>query len=207
MAIPVPTVEQCSYGVCSLPLYRRALCRPHYQRQLKGSDMDKPFRSDVKLDYSKCSELNCLSGARSGSASLCTKHYKRKYKGKPLEEYSTCVHCDRKFSISAKRTKYCEDCAPSGNAIKRTHVYRTGITWAMREAMYFDQDGQCAMPSCLNEATELDHWHGCDKGHAEDKSCVDCVRSLLCASCNVKMGIVETFGSRAFEYLKEWSPA
>lgn len=54
--------------------------------------------------------------------------------------------------------------------------------------MYFDQDGQCLLDICSNEAIRVDHDHKCCPGR---KSCGRCIRGLLCDSCNLDLGIIE----------------
>jgi hypothetical protein len=60
-------------------------------------------------------------------------------------------------------------------------VQRYGVDKAMFEAMYFEQDGKCAMPVCEREAFSVDHDH--DTGRP---------RGLLCQGCNVALGFVES---------------
>jgi hypothetical protein len=50
----------------------------------------------------------------------------------------------------------------------------------MFDAMYFDQDGKCAIESCLREAKSVDHNH-----------MTGVVRGLLCQGCNVAIGFLE----------------
>ena len=52
------------------------------------------------------------------------------------------------------------------------------------DAMYFEQDGACAICK-INEATDVDHDHRCCPGTI---SCGRCVRALLCRSCNTGIG-------------------
>ncbi|MCC9307713.1 endonuclease VII domain-containing protein [Kitasatospora sp. RB6PN24] len=47
--------------------------------------------------------------------------------------------------------------------------------------MYFEQDGQCAVASCVREAKCVDHDHVTGK-----------VRGLLCQGCNVAIGFLES---------------
>lgn len=62
----------------------------------------------------------------------------------------------------------------------------------MFEAMYFEQDGKCAIPSCPREAVSVDHCHTTGR-----------VRGLLCQGCNVAIGFLETpnWVAGAQEYL------
>lgn len=72
-------------------------------------------------------------------------------------------------------------------------VQRYGVDKTMYEAMYFEQDGACAIPACVREAVSVDHCH--DSGKA---------RGLLCQGCNVALGFVENerWMDGAREYLR-----
>lgn len=63
----------------------------------------------------------------------------------------------------------------------------------MFEAMYFEQDGKCAIPVCRREAKVVDHDH-----------VTGIVRGLLCQGCNVALGFLEDvlWTTGAHEYLE-----
>ncbi|WP_221305103.1 endonuclease domain-containing protein [Streptomyces sp. Ag109_O5-1] len=75
---------------------------------------------------------------------------------------------------------------------------RYGVDKQMFEAMYFDQDGKCAIENCRREAACIDHDHATGK-----------VRGLLCQGCNVAIGFVEWQGwvAGARAYLVDTLPA
>lgn len=90
-----------------------------------------------------------------------------------------CVQCWSTFEkLNSK--KACHDCAPYDHSdparwTNRINLY--GVDKNMYEAMYFDQDGSCAI--CRNEeATHIDHNHDTGK-----------VRALLCHKCNCMLGM------------------
>jgi hypothetical protein len=64
----------------------------------------------------------------------------------------------------------------------------------MFEAMYFDQNGECAVESCVREAKCVDHCHTTGR-----------VRGLLCQGCNVAIGFLEdkVWLNGAWRYLQE----
>jgi hypothetical protein len=64
----------------------------------------------------------------------------------------------------------------------------------MWEAMYFEQDGKCAIATCTREAKSIDHNHITGK-----------VRALVCQGCNVALGFVESASwlTAAIDYLGE----
>jgi hypothetical protein len=94
------------------------------------------------------------------------------------------------------RKAICNECAPDDRF--RSFVRRYGVDKAMFEAMYFDQDGKCAIASCQREAACIDHDHATGR-----------VRGLLCQGCNVTIGFMEwpgwVAGARA--YLVDTLPA
>jgi hypothetical protein len=89
-----------------------------------------------------------------------------------------CKHCT---TPTARRT-YCLNCVPA-TPDRRVWVARIaayGVDKSMYDAMYFDQDGKCAITSCTNEATHVDHCHKTGK-----------VRGLLCHKCNTGLHYLE----------------
>lgn len=104
-----------------------------------------------------------------------------------------CAQCsgDIVFRKRGNRRRICLDCAP-------THRYallvrRYGVDRHMYEAMYFEQNGKCAIGPCNREARCVDHDH--QTGH---------VRGLVCQGCNAALGFVESaFWLRAaLDYLQ-----
>lgn len=105
-----------------------------------------------------------------------------------------CSQCGEVISYSPRggnRMMVCRQCAP--NPRFRSMVRRYGVDKSMFEAMYFDQDGKCAIASCSREACAIDHDHATGR-----------VRGLLCRGCNVALGFMEdqTWVSDAKEYIR-----
>ena len=73
-------------------------------------------------------------------------------------------------------------------------IRRYGVDKQMFEAMYFEQDGKCAIASCTREAKSVDHDHRTRK-----------VRGLVCQGCNVALGFVESarWLTDALQYLAD----
>lgn len=59
--------------------------------------------------------------------------------------------------------------------------YRYGLTKEAYEAILAEQSGACAGDGCTDVPTDVDHDHECCPG---PRSCGECVRGLLCSSCN-----------------------
>lgn len=60
-------------------------------------------------------------------------------------------------------------------------VRRYGVDRHMFAAMLFDQNGKCAIDSCVRPAVSIDHDHASGR-----------VRGLVCQGCNVALGFVES---------------
>lgn len=93
---------------------------------------------------------------------------------------SSCEVCGGEYSARSNRQKYCKECIPDQAARQRYNSY--GVDQVMFDAMYFEQDGECAICEKA-EACRVDHCHETGK-----------VRALLCNKCNVALHHIETPG-------------
>jgi Recombination endonuclease VII len=76
-----------------------------------------------------------------------------------------------------------------------------GLTRERFQAMLEAQDYACAMcrePFGEDQTIFADHDHACCPG---TRSCGKCLRGLLCLTCNVAVGYVETYGDVVRAYL------
>lgn len=110
--------------------------------------------------------------------------YEAKRRAAKASETWPCTQCGCPISWTpgnkgGNRRRICLTCAPDDRF--RALVRRYGVDKQMFEAMYFDQDGQCAIPSCTREAKSVDHDHATGR-----------VRGLLCQGCNVAVGFLES---------------
>ena len=87
--------------------------------------------------------------------------------------------------------------------ISATLKYKYGITYDQYEVMLEKQGGGCAI--CQTKESggrgrfHIDHDHSCCP---QEKTCGECIRGLLCASCNTKLGVLESeWVRKANEYL------
>lgn len=73
-----------------------------------------------------------------------------------------------------------------------TMTYRYGMTIEEYEKKLAGQGGHCALCPATQESyarrMSVDHNHACCPGQ---KSCGKCVRGILCANCNRKVGFLE----------------
>lgn len=83
------------------------------------------------------------------------------------------------YKVGSRRGQICTDCAPNDRF--RSLVKRYGVDQHMWNAMYFEQDGKCAIESCFREARSVDHNHRTGE-----------LRGLLCQGCNVAVGFIES---------------
>jgi hypothetical protein len=89
---------------------------------------------------------------------------------------------------------------------KRRRNTRHGITQEWFDEKRQEQENRCAI--CNQEFTEtphIDHKHSCCP---KLRSCEVCRRSLLCASCNILVGMARESTqilSSAIQYLEKWS--
>jgi len=96
---------------------------------------------------------------------------------------------------------YCTTCAPEKKDVHRLRRYK--LSKDEFDAMYFEQDGACAICRA-GGATHVDHDHACCPGEV---TCGRCIRGLLCDNCNLALGRFKDSLltlARAIVYLEEW---
>lgn len=77
----------------------------------------------------------------------------------------------------------------TGRDYQRKHKY--GLSREAIAQMLLRQEYRCAIlgEPITAETCKVDHDHGCCPGK---KTCGRCVRGLLCAGCNIKLGALES---------------
>ena len=117
-----------------------------------------------------------------------------------------CKDCDRRKSRDRYVSKFQEKYAsPEQRAVRNAAKlrYRYGLTRAEIEARVVEQGGcaVCHTDSPGGKNWHVDHDHSCCPG---DTTCGECVRGILCGSCNRALGLfddnIETLRS-AIAYL------
>ncbi len=103
----------------------------------------------------------------------------------------------------ARNAKYHRDNKEKVN--RRVRNRRHGITQEWFDAKVEEQDNRCAVCGReFEETPNIDHSHECCP---DLRSCEKCRRGLLCAPCNVLIGMakesIEVL-SNAIQYLKEY---
>lgn len=88
-----------------------------------------------------------------------------------------------------RRERYQEDETYRRNVLSWNLKSRIGLTFAERAALLLDQGGVCAICGTDNPGQWpgwcVDHDHTCCPSQ---KTCGECVRGILCASCNLAIG-------------------
>lgn len=126
------------------------------------------------------------------------------------EESVWCRFCERDKPAAAYGNArpltgrdVCLSCREEDRAHKAWRKH--GLTWARGTAMRLGQDNVCKLCSDPNTAwTRLvvDHDHRCCAGKT---GCAQCVRGLLCTTCNSGLGLLKDDPevlARAVRYLK-----
>lgn len=127
--------------------------------------------------------------------------YTRKYRAANLERDRT--RCRSRYRADPERFR----------VARRKH--RFGLTREEFAARLAHQDGKCAICGRPDRGTDPrtgrrvrlapDHDHACCPG---DRSCGRCIRGLLCATCNVGLGMFRDnpeYLARAIDYLRRAS--
>lgn len=121
------------------------------------------------------------------------------------EDTKVCYLCERNLKLTDFHSKRreCKDCS---KGIKLT--YRYGISMKEYEQLLDSQNGVCAI--CDRSPDEVgvlavDHDHKCCP---TERTCGQCIRSLLCTDCNISIGRFNDNVlrlERAAEYLKSYA--
>jgi hypothetical protein len=94
-------------------------------------------------------------------------------------EYNRAYYAANRNRIRAQQSAY-------GYANRsRLVAARKGLTAERVQALLEAQGGRCAICPSYLTVPHIDHDHSCCPG---PKSCGECVRGLLCASCNHMLG-------------------
>lgn len=109
-----------------------------------------------------------------------------------------CATCHR---VAGRRRKR------AAGETRTRRVY--GITAEEYKALYDAQGGRCygcRRATGASKALAIDHNHACTAGHPPKQGCRECVRGLLCSTCNRFIGHLrdspEAF-ERFAQYLRE----
>lgn len=154
--------------------------------------MERPIGPYSGRDQKVCSEQECERPKK--GLGLCELHLSRS-RQTPI----TCKHCSAVFdNLGGRRRSYCYTCVPQNHYKQASSLMKEyDLSWDEWQAMYFEQDGKCAILSCDREARVVDHCHV--NGN---------IRGLLCHGCNSGLGHLEnpSWVRSATSYVEENRP-
>lgn len=191
--------------------------------QLSSISMASVYTVRYRAKLSVCAAKGCDSRASSLSeGALCRIHADRARSSETPNHASltaTCVECDIQFVRSPKGMcpKYCIDCRARrrllsersrshDRSVKRRESFY-GLTAVDFDKMILEQDNACKLCGCTftSKATiNVDH----DHAHCPGKmTCGECVRGLLCITCNTRLGAIENadWMQAAVDYLNAYT--
>lgn len=110
---------------------------------------------------------------------------------KPFSEF----YADRKMSLGLR--SYCRSCE-CARVVADVRRRNYGVTAQDFRDRLESQNGMCA--ACgdslkvENHGTAIDHDHNCCPGN---RTCGECIRGILCMSCNLALGMIKDDPNRA----------
>ncbi len=135
---------------------------------------------------------------------------------KPLTEYyknranlsAECKTCRNNYTAKWRIDNPESIQAANRKAAISNRTKRTGVTPESYDAMLTTQNNVCAICGEVDHndrSLAIDHDHTCY--HNGQKSCVKCIRGLLCLRCNTGLGSFKdrpTLLQEAIGYLQKW---
>lgn len=122
-----------------------------------------------------------------------------------------CMDCGAEVRAANNHVKRCPDCQVESDKrrrsdpanrervrewsrrnVLRVRASRHGMTVEQYQALYDSQSGRCAICGRADKRLVIDHWHGhgCERVNTSGGTthCAECVRGLLCGTCNTFIG-------------------
>ncbi|MGW3291297.1 endonuclease domain-containing protein [Streptomyces sp. NPDC001002] len=149
----------CGFGGCARAASARRLCTGHYQQHRAGkplSPLGTKRANGAIREMAERGIVECLG---------CGEH-------KPISEFSP-------LTSAGPPRPYCKPCNS-----ERVRLGNYRVTKEFVDLLLEFQGKRCAIcgaPDAGAKAMHIDHDHGCCPGR---RSCGDCVRALLCSTCN-----------------------
>jgi hypothetical protein len=160
-------VRTCSFAGCCDKRRARGLCNKHLLAQ---------------RDRGPCGANGCQK--RAVVRGLCNMHYLRMRKTGALGPSHSLVQ------VNAGRSCVVPDCDQPAKCkgLCRSHMGRfvsRNLSYDSYSDLLREQDNSCAICGRSDAALKIDHDHGhCDRANG----CSECVRGLLCSTCNTGLG-------------------
>lgn len=170
--LAVKATRTCSVDGCERPFVARGWCNTHYRRWQQHGDVSvvRPLREPVSRPCLAGCGVEVPTSARSRGR-LC----------------ADCRAASRR-DISARYRERRKASGADRPFLREQH----GMTEADYAAMLAAQGGKCAgcgrTPPIAGKTLHIDHDHGCCPQGG--RSCARCRRGLLCAECNMALGLL-----------------
>lgn len=204
-----PNVGTCVVEGCDQPMRKREWCASHYAMwQRYGEIHDWNYRwSDEDSACVVCG--GATKGRRKHCSDGCQVADSRHGGQRP--ETATCGYCHEIYDLTERNAngrlqrvgaRWCPDCARSVDVMRFRRYGVTKEQWDRAVA-----EG-CRICLRTDRKLHVDHDHACCPPH---KACGECVRGLICGSCNRALGLFADDPAaleRAADYLKHpsWPP-
>lgn len=161
---PLPD-SPCAYGPCDKAVVSKGLCQAHYRQQSKGQELRPLIRRRVAKPRGMGQIRDALG----------------------RKECHSCGRWLAETDFKANAT----GCDGLSHDCRQCHrARRYGMTATELQQLLEAQGNECAVRNCGSlegRPWVVDHDHGCCP--TRSASCGDCVRGILCYSCNVALGL------------------
>lgn len=168
----------CAYGPCDAPARRRTsdYCDVHYQRAARVGDPGLKFSGHTD----DCDCRMCYN--RPEGSKWCNPGGHFVPRGDFRDGQHTCRECARYMQYQS----------------------RYGLSRQAIESMLEAQDWRCPVDGkdLRTVPWVIDHAHMAPCACGPDRGCVQCVRSILCNSCNTRVGLAEQ--DKYLSYIIDW---
>lgn len=185
----------CGYEGCPRPLWSKGLCNPHYQMARRGDKLRplRPYKGQKLCSWVECHAVVASEG-------LCSKHSHRlKKHGSPayaLPRYTRCL-------ISGCSNKPFRSGMCKGHRARQRRFDLTPIQ--LQQILLIEK---CSICGKTSDKLQIDHAHSCcyveyprDRSR---KTCGKCVRGVVCAGCNIKLGVLDNLTHEHEDRLMEF---
>jgi hypothetical protein len=172
-------VKHCTLEECERLIYAKGMCRAHYGRAR--------YAEKKGLEFSP-GPIQPHGGKRTD------------YTARTEDGLKVCTRCKQAMSLDwfNRNRRYPDGYSPFCRRCRESHrSYQYGISEEALHELWESQDRKC--PICKDSielighkvdgkyirSASIDHDHTCCPG---SKSCGECIRGLLCGSCNHGLG-------------------
>ncbi len=145
------------------------------------------------------------TGDRCGRWMPRAKDYCGRMPGHQAECRTTAALADRRERLTERRRGQTLVTPEAKSRWNQTYkLKRMGLTPEQFQELLEAQGYACAMcrePFRQNQRICIDHDHSCCPPSTPSRCCGKCVRGLLCLTCNIALGYIETYFELAMAYV------